>query len=223
MSENLQERFDQGIENPDWPVMPDGPTGPTGQVGYEGAPDPAPDPDQPAIHCRFTELADPVALIPNPRNPNTHSPKQLDLLARTIKGNGWRSPIVVSNRSGFVVKGHGRLLAAMQAGFRVVPVERQDYASEALEWADLVADNRLAELSDWDDAKLNELLSEMPVIETELTGFDLDALNALQDKLGASGAGDSAAPPEEFQEFDEGIDTDYRCPKCGYEWSGKTK
>jgi hypothetical protein len=28
--------------------------------------------------------------------------------------------------------------------------------------------------------------------------------------------------PDQFDEFDEGIDTDYRCPKCGYEWSGKT-
>jgi L-threonylcarbamoyladenylate synthase len=27
-------------------------------------------------------------------------------------------------------------------------------------------------------------------------------------------------PPGEFQEVDEGLQTDFRCPKCGYEWSG---
>jgi hypothetical protein len=30
-----------------------------------------------------------------------------------------------------------------------------------------------------------------------------------------------AAPPEEFGEYGEDIETQYCCPKCGYKWSGK--
>lgn len=47
---------------------------------------------------------------------------------------GWRA--TVSTRSDFVVRSHGWLLA-----------DRQDYATEAKEWAELIADNRIAELS----------------------------------------------------------------------------
>jgi len=61
------------------------------------------------VHCSHTELADVVKLIPNPRNPNKHPDKQIALLAKIIRHQGWRSPVVISNRSGFVVKGHGRL------------------------------------------------------------------------------------------------------------------
>jgi hypothetical protein len=30
-------------------------------------------------------------------------------------------------------------------------------------------------------------------------------------------------PPEEFTEYGEDIETEHKCPKCGYEWSGKPK
>lgn len=63
----------------------------------------------------------------------------------------------MSSRSGFVVRSHGRLLAAQVLGVGLVPVDRQNYATEAGEWADLVADNRIAELSQIDDALLAEL------------------------------------------------------------------
>lgn len=78
------------------------------------------------IHCAYDELADITTLIPNPRNPNTHPEKQVQLLAKIIKNQGWRAPITVSNRSGFIVRGHGRLLAAQLLGVEQVPVDRQD-------------------------------------------------------------------------------------------------
>lgn len=125
------------------------------------------------IHCVYKELAEITSLVPNPRNPNTHPQKQIELLAKIIKNQGWRAPITVSNRSGFVVRGHGRLLAAQLLGVSQVPIDRQDYASEAEEWADLVADNRIAELSQIDDTLLAGLLSDLNISEfdTSLTGF----------------------------------------------------
>jgi DNA modification methylase len=124
-----------------------------------------------AIYCSYTELADPVALVPNPRNPNQHPKKQIEMLAKIIKAQGWRAPVTVSNRSGYVVRGHGRLLAGLLLGTGQIPIDRQDYASEAEEWADLIADNRIAELSDIDDALMAELLGGLDGIDIELTGF----------------------------------------------------
>ena len=125
------------------------------------------------VYCAFDELIDITTLVPSPRNPNQHPQKQIELLAKIIKNQGWRAPITVSNRSGFVVRGHGRLLAAQLMGVDQVPVDRQDYATEAEEWADLIADNRIAELSQIDDTMLASLLSEINTadFDVNLTGF----------------------------------------------------
>ena len=62
-----------------------------------------------SIHCAHDELVDITTLVPNPRNPNRHPDKQIELLAKIIQNQGWRAPITVSTRSGFIVRGHGRL------------------------------------------------------------------------------------------------------------------
>jgi len=136
------------------------------------------------VYCAFDELADVAALVPNPRNPNTHSNKQIELLAKIIKNQGWRAPITVSNRSGFIVRGHGRLLAAMKLGVNQVPVDRQDYASEAEEWADLIADNRIAELSEIDNSLLGSLLADIDsAFDIELTGFSVKEVDKIMAEL----------------------------------------
>ena len=133
------------------------------------------------IRCAHTEIRPVESLIENPRNPNHHPESQLKLLAKIITATGWRSPIVVSNRSGFVVKGHGRLQAAKLAGLTEAPVDLQDYESEAAEWADMIADNRLAELAEISLPELKDLLQELDTgaLDMDLTGFDQDALAGL--------------------------------------------
>ena len=131
-------------------------------------------PDSPLIHCSYRERRDPAALVEHPRNPNRHPQKQIELLARIIRHQGWRNPIVISARSGFVVAGHGRLAAARLLGVSEVPVDVQAFETEADEWAHLVADNRIAELADMDEAGLGELLRDLGDVEDfdlELTGF----------------------------------------------------
>ena len=133
------------------------------------------------VHCSHAQLVDVTEIVANPRNPNKHSDKQVALLAKIIRHQGWRSPITVSNRSGFVVTGHGRLQAAILLGEQLVPVDRQDFASEADEWAHLVADNRIAELADADKSMIADLLKELDSggLDMDLTGFDMDALDEL--------------------------------------------
>ena len=51
-----------------------------------------------AVHCAHDELMDVASLIPNPRNPNKHGDKQVAMLAKIIRHQGWRAPVVVSRR-----------------------------------------------------------------------------------------------------------------------------
>jgi ParB-like chromosome segregation protein Spo0J len=88
-----------------------------------------------------------VDLVPNPRNPNQHPEKQIALLAKIIRHQGWRSPIVVSKRSGYIVTGHGRFAAAKMLRLEQVPVDYQDFATEADEYAHLIADKRFRQQS----------------------------------------------------------------------------
>jgi len=150
-----------------------------------------------SIHCCYGELRDPAALVEHPRNPNRHPQKQIEMLARIICHQGWRNPIVVSARSGFVVAGHGRLAAARVLGVAEVPVDMQHFESEADEWAHLVADNRIAELADMDESGLEELLRDLGEVEDfdlDLTGFDEDALAALLDDGAPAAKADEEKP-----------------------------
>ncbi|MCZ7637645.1 MAG: ParB N-terminal domain-containing protein [Verrucomicrobia bacterium] len=76
----------------------------------------------PAVNCAFDELVPLEKLVPNQRNPNQHPEVQVRLLAKVIAHQGWRSPVVVSKRSGFIVSGHGRYEAAKVLGLTAVPV-----------------------------------------------------------------------------------------------------
>ena len=135
------------------------------------------------VHCAHTALRDPNTLKPNPVNPNRHSAHQIQLLASIIQDQGWRNPITVSKRSGLVVRGHGRLEAALLIGCETVPVDEQAYGSEAEELADLLADNRLAELAELDEDDLRRLIKQIeeadPAFDLELTGFMEDEIRKL--------------------------------------------
>jgi len=169
-------------------------------------------PEDPQVFCSHTEMRDPASLVEHPRNYNTHPAEQIRLLAKIIRHQGWRNPITVSKRSGYVVKGHGRLAAALQLGCSEVPVDVQEYKDEASEYADMIADNRIAELAEADQDALKGLLTDdvFEGFDLDLTGFEnTDFLNDEK----------QLESPEDFKEFDENIDTNHKCPKCGYEWS----
>lgn len=171
----------------------------------------------PAVNCAFDELVPLEKVVPNPRNPNQHPQSQVALLAKVIAHQGWRAPIVVSTRSGFIVAGHGRYEAAKALGLAAVPVDYQDFATEADEWAHLVADNRLAELAEADESALRALLGELKAsdFDLDLAGFDAGSLEGL-----LAGAEEPQAP-EEFPAVDENVPTEFQCPKCAFKWSGK--
>lgn len=161
------------------------------------------------VQCAHTEIIDIDLLVPNPKNPNKHPKKQIELLAKIMKHQGWRSPIVVSNRSGFIIKGHGRLEAAKLNGWTQAPVDRQDYANEADEYADMVADNKIAELAETDlSMVLDDVLDLGP-------DFDFDFLGIPGFKLPEDIEIENTSKElseNEFQNFT------HECPKCGFQW-----
>lgn len=154
------------------------------------------------VFCSYDELLDIEKVVGNPRNPNKHPKKQVEMLAKIIKATGWRANITISRLSGYVVKGHGRLEAAIKAGCEKVPVEYQNYTSEAEEWADLTADNRLAELSDMDNTMLADILSEIDTGEfpLDLTGYTEEDLEGI---IGAIAGKDDAEPNDQDDEHEQ--------------------
>lgn len=152
-----------------------------------------------AVYCAHDEIVDVAKLVPNPANPNTHPPEQIQALGRIIaEHNGWRQPITVSTRSGFIVKGHGRLEAALLEGLKQAPVDYQYYATEADEYADMVADNRLAELSEIDQKKLADIFAEIDTgeIAMEATGYSEKEIESLVTALSEALHNDLTEPDD---------------------------
>ena len=135
----------------------------------------------PLIHCDYSKLESVEKLKPNPANPNLHDENHTRLLGAMLKHQGWRESIIVSKQSGLVVCGHGRLKAAKTLGLKEVPVDIQDFENEADEYAHMIADNRIAELSGFDNDALKEILATLDTgaMDMDITGFDGATLEKL--------------------------------------------
>lgn len=170
------------------------------------------------VKCSYTSIRAVKTLKPYPNNPNHHPDVQIQMLAKIIEHSGWRLPIVVSKRSNLITKGHGRLEAAKLLGLKTVPVDLQEYATKEEEIADMLADNKIAELSSLEleplEDAIGSLLDSDPDFDIELAGFNKDELD---DILG------DTEPPDDFKKHDFNVTTNHKCPKCGYEWSDGKK
>ena len=133
------------------------------------------------VYCAHTAIVQTSKVNPHPRNPNRHPEQQISLLGKVIVGQGWRNAIVVSKLSNRVIKGHAILEAAKLMGLSHVPIDVQDYKDEASELADMVADNRIAELADMDMDALKGLLQDLDDgnFDMDLTGFDTVSIEEL--------------------------------------------
>lgn len=170
-------------------------------------------PDLTVTHAPVDEL---TCYHRNPRRGNITG------IAESLRVNGQYRALCVNQgshtgRRNEVLAGNHTLLAARQLGWQSVAVTHVDVDDEHAARI-VAADNRTADLGDYDDRLLLELLAELPDLDG--TGYDLGDLDALEKALAAD---ISPTPPDEFPEYGDGIDVDYRCPSCSYEWSGKPK
>lgn len=124
------------------------------------------------IQSKEIELVSISSVKANPKNNNKHSPEQIERLVKLMKFQGFRNPIVISRRSGFIVAGHGRVEAAKQLGMTKVPAMFQDFEDEAQEYAYLTSDNSIASWAELDlSAVTDELLSLGSDFDTDLLGI----------------------------------------------------
>ena len=163
-------------------------------------------------------------LRPYERNARTHSPEQVAQIVASIQEFGFTNPLLVDGSDG-ILAGHGRLAAAKDMGLTEVPVIVLDHLSAEQRRAYILADNQLALNAGWDVELLQTEVVALHLADFDLSllGFDDDRIATLLDPEGIDREEEGEGSPEEFKEVDEDIETDHRCPSCGYEWSGKTK
>ncbi|MEM8739549.1 MAG: DNA methyltransferase [Planctomycetota bacterium] len=130
-----------------------------------------PSASQPFDHLRL-ELIHPDQVQPHPDNPRKHPRKQVQQIAKSIKELGFRFPVLIDAQSRLIA-GHGRIEAAKLLALKEVPAVRADDLTDAQARALMIADNRLTEISDWDETLLAQNLKMLSDLEID---FDLDVI-----------------------------------------------
>jgi ParB-like chromosome segregation protein Spo0J len=137
---------------------------------------------------RFAVPIDSVKL--DPANENTHDEASITAIAASLKRYKQRTPIIVNAKTKRIAKGNGTWQAAKQNGETKIAVvfvedDAQTHAGYRL------ADNRVAELSEWNDERLAVSIAELNKAEPDLfSAMQLDELSASIEARAESGAGD---------------------------------
>jgi ParB-like chromosome segregation protein Spo0J len=148
----------------------------------------------------------------HPDPANARRGHAIDKIAASLRQYGQRKPIVINRREANKIEaGNGTWHAAKQLGWtHIAAVVVDDDPTTAVGYG--IADNRLSELSEWDDDTLAMLLQSLN-LDDVVTGFDDSDLQALIDGIGkGADYGDA-----DGREYDEGIADGVsvcECPTC---------
>lgn len=145
-------------------------------------------------------------LKPYERNARVHSKDQIQRIAKSIQKFGFNNPVIIDKDNG-IVAGHGRVEAAKLLKMKQVPVICAEHLTEEQKKAYIIADNRLAELSGWDD---DILRMELPEIEFDLAdiGFEDFVIDPHAFEAGSE---------DDQGELDRTMHQTVKCPNCGEE------
>jgi hypothetical protein len=160
-------------------------------------------------------------LIPHPRNPNTHNDRQISKLRHLIKVHGFaKGSVVFQTSTHYLLCGHGVVQALKAEGYSHVDAVELDI-DDAKAYSLMISDNKIADDSIMDNMALQNLISELSAMDVPSLDFAFDSDDL--EKLANDILGKQVDAPDDFQEYGDDIETEYCCPKCGYEWSGKPK
>ena len=125
-------------------------------------------------------------IIPYDNNPRNND-EAVDKVALSISAFGFKVPIVIDSNN-IIVTGHTRVKAAKKLGMEKVPCILADDLTEEQIKAFRLADNKVAEFSQWDEDKLMQELEELENIDMSLYGFDeleaeVEELNIVEDEV----------------------------------------
>ena len=120
------------------------------------------------------EYLPPSDLIPYENNPRVHPDSQIEKLAESVKEHGVVLPVLI-DANNVIIAGHAIVKACLKLQLSEIPCVRASHLTEAQKRAYIIADNRLAEDSTWDKAKLKSemlILRDEFGLELENTGFE---------------------------------------------------
>ena len=158
-----------------------------------------------------------VDLIPYANNSRVHSDEQVNQIATSIKEFGFLNPIIIDGDNG-IIAGHGRVMAANKLGIKELPCVDASHLSPAQKKAYVIADNKIALNSDWDNELLRielNVLDEMG-FDISLTGFSDFELDSLSDDVNFD-----PATEEEQGQLDQLDPKWVACPHCGKEFDAR--
>lgn len=138
-------------------------------------------------------------LIPYARNARTHSDEQVAQIAASIREFGFNAPVLIDGQGG-IIAGHGRVMAARKLGLESVPTIALPHLSDVQKRAYILADNKLAQNSGWNNEMLQLELEEIAAdgLDISLAGFSDEEFEGL---LAGDDSGDDGAGA-----VDQGID-----------------
>jgi hypothetical protein len=128
------------------------------------------------MHVELRNIEDITPYSRNPRK-NDHA---VDAVAKSIREFGFNQPLVL-DKHGEIIVGDTRYKAARKLGLKQVPVMIATHLSPEQIKAYRIADNKLAELADWDHDRLVQELAELEqmAFNLELVGFEPEELQAV--------------------------------------------
>lgn len=152
-------------------------------------------------------------LKPYANNARTHSDDQVAQVAASITQWGWTMPIL-SQPDGTIIAGHCRVLAAKSLEMKTVPVIVAEGWTEAQTRAYVLADNKLAENSGWDENLLSVEVTDLSLqkFDMALLGFAPEALN---DLIGSPNFPPSSVDDQRRLDQKSPI----TCPNCQHEFT----
>ncbi len=140
------------------------------------------------------------SLTPYARNARTHSDEQVAQIAASIQEFGFTNPVLIDD-TGCIIAGHGRVMAASKIGMQTVPCIRLGHLDEVQRRRYILADNRLAELSHWDEATVAAELQDLSLdgVDFASMGFDDESLTAIIGQPSASHGHESERDDDESE------------------------
>lgn len=116
-------------------------------------------------------------LIPYENNPRNND-MAVDAVAASIQQFGFKNPVII-DKDGVIVAGHTRYKAAKKLGIVEIPcVSADDLTDEQIK-AFRIADNKTAELAEWNEDLLGKEMQGIINIDMSQFGFDIG-----EDELG---------------------------------------
>ena len=149
-------------------------------------------------------------LVPYAKNPRKIT-KAIPLVAESIKSFGFNVPITINNMiDKIIVSGHTRYEAAKKLGMEQVPYIELNHLSDLDIRKYRLADNRVADESEWDKNLLRTELAELE-LNSKLDAEWFNNIGFSQEEIAKALAGT-------MQDNEQSLTKKNECPSCGHTW-----